>query len=262
MAVPVANLSGIDPPPAPPPAAGECVVWWAAPRPWPQLVASLDPHEERRLASFARRVDRDRYATGCWMLRTLAGRAAASAGGPPTVLVDRACARCGEHHGRPRVRTGAGALRSSVTHAGAFVGVALTWDTDPVSDGIDDGDGVGIDVSAPGERESTDALAAEILTPSERSALPGDAARRSDEIARRWVAKEATLKAAGVGLRIDPRAVALDPNDASRLLHWPLAVDASRVRLRILDPGGGHVAALATIGATALHVRQHHMQAR
>jgi len=48
-----------------------------------------------------------------------------------------------------------------------------------------------------------------VLTPEETDGLPADGAARRIELLRRWVRREALLKAAGVGLSVDPSSVRL-----------------------------------------------------
>ena len=49
----------------------------------------------------------------------------------------------------------------------------------------------------------------QVLTPEEAEGLPADGAARRIELLRRWVRREALLKAAGVGLSVDPSSVRL-----------------------------------------------------
>lgn len=114
------------------------------------------------------------------------------------------CPRCGGPHGRPVVVPGLMMPHVSLAAAGPLVAVAVT-DAGPV----------GVDV----ER---------VL----RAGSPGflDVALHPDEdlpdgpeaAARLWVRKEAVLKAAGVGLLVDPADVLLSaPEEPARLLDWP-----------------------------------------
>lgn len=239
-----------------PPEPGEVVVVWAPPGASAAVVAMLDPVELDRLAAFARPADRDRYATGCWLVRTLVGRSLGSA--PAAVAVDRTCRSCGAGHGRPRVTA---PLAVSVTHAGDRVGVAVAHGAPPVVVGpSDDGSGVGLDVSAPDERAALAEVATTFLAPSERTW-----ATSAEDRARLWVAKEAVLKAAGVGLRVDPATVEMAPvgpaagsgSGALRLAAWPLPVAPTEVHLVALSPGAGHTGALAWVGREGPRVREH-----
>jgi 4'-phosphopantetheinyl transferase len=66
-----------------------------------------------------------------------------------------------------------------------------------------------------------------------------------------WTMKEAYLKAMGVGLSRDPRAIEIETTSEDRVaVRDPLAVgDASSWTLRRLDAGRGWLAALAVAGA-------------
>lgn len=243
---------------ATPPAADECVVWWAARRSWPTLVAALDEIEQARLAALRRPDDRDRFATGVWLLRSVA--AAALGTDPTAVAVDRRCPQCGRQHGRPRVHLAGGEeLRTSVTHAGDVVGLAVSLVGHPIAGSADgsDGCGLGLDVESPDARTRLARLASEVLAPAEQAAL-ADEECRSTALVRRWVTKEAALKAAGVGLRVDPRAVELhDDGHALRLQCWPIGVPPALVHAIDLDPPApGHVASLVVVAVAAPIVRQ------
>jgi 4'-phosphopantetheinyl transferase len=239
-----------------PPEPGEVVVVWAPPGPVAAVSAVLDPVEQSRLSAFARSADRDRYATAAALVRVLVGRAIGVT--PAAVPVDRTCRTCGAGHGRPRVTA---PLAVSVTHAGARVGVAVAQGPTAVLDGA----GVGIDVSAPTERSTVVSVASSILAPTERAWAADD----PDALVRLWTAKEAVLKAAGVGLSVDPAAVELSPSSFVRssasvpdlrteleLVGWPLAVEPASVHVVGLAPGDGHVGALAWIGPEAPRLRE------
>lgn len=221
---------------------------WAPPGPADSVAAALDPVETARAAAFARAADRDRYATACWLVRTLVGRATGV--DPAAVAIDRTCRHCGAGHGRPRV---AAPLAVSVTHAGDRVGVALARGCTPVDGSDDDGAGVGLDVTAPGERATLARLARAFLAPSERAWAVSD-----DDRARAWAAKEAVLKAAGVGFRVEPDTVELAPapDGALRLVAWPLAVAPDAVHLVALAPGARHTGTLAWVGPDRPRVRE------
>lgn len=106
--------------------------------------------------------------------------------------------------GKPRI-SGAqrvGAVRFNVSHAGRELVVALTR-----------GREVGIDAE-PSTRSVTETLERHAFTEWEREALAsGRAESRSRFALRLWVAKEALLKAAGVGLAVEPGAIELGWDD-------------------------------------------------
>lgn len=138
----------------------------------------------------------DRYR----LLRALVGRRLGVAA--EAVAVQRApCPACGGPHGRPVV-PGTG-LHVGVAAAGPVVAAAVA--AAPV--------GVDVErVAAAGFAGFADVA----LHPAEH--VPRDAV----DAARTWVRKEAALKAAGVGLLVDPAAVRVAaPDGPARLLAWP-----------------------------------------
>jgi len=181
--------------------------------------------------------------------------------GPASITLEQVCPACGESgHGPLRVvftdaPDAAPTVHVSLTRAGGRLALAVTA-AGPV--GIDL-ESVALVGRAP--------LAAALLSPSEADALArlGPSGSEATLVAL-WTAKEAVLKAAGVGLRVDPReltvTVGTTAGDADlRLTDWPHApfpltelhllsvgtrpgtsgavavVSARRPALRILPPG-------------------------
>lgn len=220
----------------------------------------LDEVESDRCARLRRREDRDRFATGCWLLRGLLAfhleQPAAS------IALDRACAFCPESHGRPRLpepEPGPGqAFRFSVTHAGARVGVALSREGERIVSEDGEGDGIGLDVEALDAASHLSTVTESMLAPMERLELNRHAADDRDRaLLRRWVAKEAVLKAAGTGLRVEPsRVVLAERGDRLCLEDWPFEHDRQRVALHTLHPGDGYAGALAVVVAGHVRVRE------
>lgn len=248
-----------DPTTADAPRSGECVIWWASARPWRSLVGSLDDVEQGRIHRLRRPADQDRFATGAWLLR--AAVAGATGVEPRALAVDRTCRRCDAAHGRPRIYGEGRRLRASVTHAGDHVGVAISWLGDPVQVegyGRDGGDGLGLDVEGPAAAALLPTIEREVVGADEQRSLPDAATERAAELVRRWVAKEALLKAAGVGLGIAPVAVELERSGARLALRrWPVPVRASAAHLvELAPPAPGYTAALAMVGRVAPAVRQ------
>ncbi len=142
--------------------------------------------------------------------------------------------------GRPFLENpGVAGLDFNITHAGAWVGV-----------GVARAGAIGVDFV--GESEPTDwrRLGAHFLAPDERREIrmaPSHSRRRL--AARAWVAKEAVLKAAGYGLEVDPRAVALGlvPAVTVRRLSCALPEPAC---FHLHEPwlGNGYRAAIACLG--------------
>jgi 4'-phosphopantetheinyl transferase len=99
---------------------------------------------------------------------------------------------------------------------------------------------VGVDVERAGSAD--DSLAGVALADGERSAAGPDG------LLRTWVRKEAVLKAAGVGLGVDPRALRVSDAAGRALVAatGPAAPpDGTRWWPVDLDLGPGHVAAVA-----------------
>ncbi|MFN0281786.1 MAG: 4'-phosphopantetheinyl transferase family protein [Kineosporiaceae bacterium] len=124
---------------------------------------------------------------------------------PDSVHVSRAaCPSCGGPHGRPVVGAGPDV---SLARSGPVVAVALS----------DDGP-VGIDVEEVA-RTAFAGFPAVALHADERRAVE---AGGLEARARTWVRKEAALKAAGVGLVVDPTTVVVTAPDApAGLVRWP-----------------------------------------
>lgn len=102
---------------------------------------------------------------------------------------------------------------------------------------------VGVDIEPLGRIPARWAVVREALTERERSVLPTDESSAADAFLRSWVRKEALLKAAGVGLSVEPRLVELRgieivavPSELGTTESWAL-VDLTLP---------GHVAAVAT----------------
>jgi len=126
---------------------------------------------------------------------------------PARVSIARECAHCGHPtHGRPTV-AGARRISFSVSHSGDFGLIALA-DGDPA---------VGVDVEAVRPRRHLDALAARVLNDEEHAEWVrlGDADEQLRSFLRVWTAKEAYLKALGIGI-------------ATRLRDVPARVDGWR----------------------------------
>jgi phosphopantetheinyl transferase len=140
---------------------------------------------------------------------------------PDRVPISRQCAHCGHpSHGRPTV-AGDDRISFSVSHSGSFAVIALT-----------DGDvTVGVDVEEVRPRRRLGALAARVLNDEEHTAwlaIDDDGARLRSFL-RMWTAKEAYLKALGIGI-------------ATRLRDVPARVEGWQTRA--LDVGPTRIGAL------------------
>ncbi|HYN29389.1 MAG TPA: 4'-phosphopantetheinyl transferase superfamily protein [Dermatophilaceae bacterium] len=146
------------------------------------------------------------------------------------VRIGRSCPGCGSaDHGRPvllAARAVPLSLSLSLARAPGLV-AAATSDAGPV----------GIDVEA-ADRTAFDGFADVALHPAESAATPGQRART-------WARKEAVLKAAGAGLRVDPRLlVVTDPASAPAVRSGP-GLDPDRLWLTDLDLPAGYAGCLA-----------------
>ncbi|MEP7225246.1 MAG: 4'-phosphopantetheinyl transferase superfamily protein [Actinomycetota bacterium] len=101
--------------------------------------------------------------------------------------------------GKPEldVRCGA-ALRFNISRAGQVGLLAVAEEAR-----------VGVDIEPLGRIPARWAIVHAALTERERLALPTDETAAADSFLRSWVRKEALLKAAGVGLSVEPRLVEL-----------------------------------------------------
>ena len=152
------------------------------------------------------------------------------------VPISRRCVHCGDPaHGRPTV-TVATPISFSLSHSGSFAVIAIV-----------EGDArIGVDVEAVRPRGRIEALAARVLNDEEHAAwlrLDDDDARLRSFL-RTWTAKEAYLKALGIGI-------------ATRLRDVPARVDGWRTSELQLGPG--RIAALA-IDHTEFGVAVHEVE--
>lgn len=135
-------------------------------------------------------------------------------------------------HGKPALQRGP---HFNLAHSADFVACAVC------SVGV-----VGIDVEAFERPGSVDELFARVAHPREaavRAAAP--APRRRELFERAWTRKEAALKAAGLGLSVDPRSI-----DVDLRAERPLIADPAPLRLVDLDLSPWPVAgALAVVPA-------------
>jgi 4'-phosphopantetheinyl transferase len=118
------------------------------------------------------------------------------------VQISRECRRCGDaKHGKPFV-VGDDDLSFSVSHSGAVALLAVAR-----------GATVGIDLEAVRSRPHLEKLAARVLTPDALDAFSAaDDSARLVTFLRAWTEKEAYLKAIGLGIATDLRAVTV-PDD-------------------------------------------------
>jgi 4'-phosphopantetheinyl transferase len=127
------------------------------------------------------------------------------------------------------------AFRVSLAHTGGVALVAVT-----------EGRDVGVDVEPVRPDSDRWSLVDHALTPDERRQLEGvPPARRAQAFLSIWTRKEALLKAAGVGLALDPVLVELD---GASVRAVPRELGSARDWTVVDVPLSGHLAAVAVRG--------------
>lgn len=227
---------GLQLPPAP--QRGEALVLWttidalALPTANPPLEPLLAPDELDRAEAFQLPSARAEFVAGRALLRLALS---VYHGGRPNdvpLVIDAS--------GRPHLPEAASTLDFSLSHSGGAVGLALTRHGR-----------VGFDLE-PHDRHLADwrSIASWVFTEAERQplALREETAGRR-EFLRRWVAKEAVLKALGTGFLSDPRECELSPEIHDQLspgiLRLPGGLNPSTWNLRLLPLGTSHLGAIA-----------------
>lgn len=185
--------------------------------------AVLGDDERERAAKFHRHDDR---------IRSIATRAALR-----RLLGERLHREPGALHfdagpyGKPLLREGAG-LEFNVSHSGGFALIALSR-----------AGAVGIDIERRDEALDVASFASLVLSPGERAAGEGGV----ETFFERWVAKEAVLKALGLGIAEQLQALSIWPRSGAgeeyELRH--ATEDWSGVGAWALDAPPGYAAALA-----------------
>lgn len=166
------------------------------------LETFLSPDEQRSVLRFKHETDRLDYAASHALFRLLAARQLGSSPGAAAGLtVKRRCAGCGSsEHGKPSI-------------AGVELSLSRSHGTVMAAAGP-----AGTQLGADIERIPADLFAGfddYVLAPEERTgpgmSEPPESSPHGDVTARiaLWVAKEAVLKAAGLGLALDPSTVSL-----------------------------------------------------
>lgn len=192
-------------------------------------IALLDDLERSRAARYHFAADRARFVLGGALLRTVLARALDADAG--SIRLDRACERCGEPHGRPRVVDATAHV--SVSHSGDVVAVALTAASP-----------VGVDVESIVERPGGDyaELYPSTCTPAEQPFVTSAAAFFTF-----WTRKEAVLKATGDGLdRPMTDVVVTPPQQAPALVSFTGGA-IPPCRMSDVDPGVGYRGAVAVL---------------
>jgi 4'-phosphopantetheinyl transferase len=215
---------------------GECVpvdgrvdLWAFSLVPHPNSVerwlSDLSADEAAVAQRFRRPADRDAYVVAHGVTRRLLGGYCGVA--PRTLRFERA------QYGKPALRAAPGQppLRFNLAHSGHGALLAIASRE------------IGVDIELARSGIDVESIAARFFCASERAAIAGaPASVRVDAFFRHWVAKEAMLKAEGVGLSrpLDSFAVALSQDGSAVRLTSPEGKDALadwRVQLLRMPPG-------------------------
>jgi 4'-phosphopantetheinyl transferase len=162
--------------------AAEVFVWWAHTDDLTDAHLELLDHREReRWARYQRQADRDRFALGSAIVRSLVADLDGTV--PSHVVLDRTCPTCGAQHGP--VTTPGRTWRCSVSHSGSFAVAAAVASSGATHLGVD------LETGCPPDWR---ALLPDVLAPEEV------APEHEQAFVTLWVRKEAVLKATREGL--------------------------------------------------------------
>ncbi|MEY3000575.1 MAG: hypothetical protein RL648_789 [Verrucomicrobiota bacterium] len=193
----------------------------------------LSPAEQAALGRFSREADRMRHALGRALARVLLGGRCNELPSQVPLTVDA--------HGKPVVE--GGTVSFSIAHGADAVVVACA----PVG-------AVGIDVEAVDRPVQALRLARHFFHAEEVGFIEGGEERMEARFLKIWTAKEAYLKAIGLGLRLPLRsfAIAVDSSARGRVVGGP---EGPR-EIRWCHPVAGHLAALcAELMEPAIHLQ-------
>jgi 4'-phosphopantetheinyl transferase len=172
------------------------------------LAATLDDHERLAAAARSRTDARSRYVVAHGAVREVLGAMLGTE--PEAVRFDRRCRHCGHpDHGKPTVD----GPSFSLSHSGDVAVLAVS-----------DLREVGIDVEVRRPRAGLERLASRVLSDAElRHWEATPPAQRLESFLRAWTAKEAYLKALGLGLVRPLRDVPVDPPGWTMHAYAPVA---------------------------------------
>lgn len=195
---------------------GTIHLWLAQPHfASPRLEDLLSDDEWRRGQRFIRRGDRERHLVACALIRIALGTQMGIS--PGDVELDRRCPRCGDPHGRPRLRDRTSRIELSVSHSGNLVAVAIAQQHP-----------LGVDVEEMRPLRNLHSLEQMVLSAKEVAGLRRlPDATRSLAFLTLWTRKEAVLKALHRGLELNPRQLVVSAhNEEPRVLAWPPGIAA------------------------------------
>lgn len=149
----------------------------------------LSPGELSRAGALVHPEDRRRWKLARYWLRALLAR---RLGTRPSAL------RFGSgHHGKPHLLNATRPLHFNASHSAGWLAVALCWTGE-----------VGIDLEVVRPDFPSMEVAEEFFTPAERRQLRAAAeAWRQETFFRLWTAKEALMKATGLGVALPPEQI-------------------------------------------------------
>ena len=188
--------------------------------------AILSAEELRRASHFRRERDRRRFVAGRTFVRECLGELLGV--GPDRIVFGAGA------FGRPEILAPATSLSFSLAHAGGQALLAVA------SNGR-----VGVDIEEQHAAPNAEALAPRALAPEELEQFHArPAGERESFFLERWTAKEALLKAAGIGFSCDPASLAL-ARDPGGFFTGSGEPRIAGLRARLVDAGPGWIAALA-----------------
>ena len=105
-------------------------------------------------------------------------------------------------HGKPSIRHPETSIRFNLSHSDDLMVAAFTSETE-----------VGVDIEKIDPRFAATEISARFFTPQEHALIEEREEGRTEIFLRFWTAKEAVMKATGLGLNLEPNAIAmaLDP---------------------------------------------------
>lgn len=204
---------------------------------WPQWLALLESHadvlsadERQRAVRFRQEADRHRYSVARIGLRDILSRYRA--------IAPHALQFSYGEKGKPYLapQPGEPPLEFNLSHSGDWVGVAIARVP------------VGFDLEAIRPIPQLDAILRRHFTASEQATLqPLAAAAKTLAFFRLWTAKEAFLKATGLGISaaLDSVAIALEPGVAPHFCQLPPPLNLTDWSLHTFDLATSYPAALA-----------------
>ena len=186
---------------------------------------SLSPEEKARANRFYSEQHGRRFSVGRGALRSLLSRYT----GVPAAEVEFEYTA----NGKPSVRHPKTPIRFNLSHSGDLCVIAFSATTE-----------LGVDIEESERRLEALEISERFFTPEEHAAIQnGEDSKRVETFLRFWTAKEAVMKGAGLGLLLEPNAiaVALDP-----LRIVSLRVDVQCTwNLHAFDPAPGYIGTLA-----------------